>query len=307
MSFPTLRLGSFGDAVRSLQTALNLWKPSKLPPLSVDGQFGSRTDNKVREFQGGNQLVPDGVAGPLTWAQLEPLVKQIASVLPKADDEQLGARIVAAAEAALMTLGWRESDTPSIGNPRIAAALCAGEANGVHYRQGGLALQQIMMIAEVGGAYSGRCATISSDAQAWWQKQTMEGTAWRNTNDLCAWCGIFCIYIYRCAGVNVPGGWSRHSNNVWSGAVFKRSTSAKDVKRGSIGVVDGNGGRNHHFIVTENTGGELLSIDGNAFGPNANDYSKGCKSVIARNRYTYATLRAEGAYFLFPVSQITGS
>jgi Putative peptidoglycan binding domain len=304
IALPTLRTGSYGEVVKTLQSALNLWPRSKLPPLATDGQFGSRTNSKVREFQSGNQLASDGVVGPLTWAQLEPLVKQIASVLPKADDEALGLRVVAAAEAALATLGWRESDTPSTANPRIAAALCAGDVGGMRMRQGGLALQQIMMIAEVGGMYPSRCPTITTDAEAWWQKQTKEGTDWRNAHDLCAWCGIFCIYVYRCAGINVPGGWSGHAKNVWSEAVFRRSASAKDVKRGSIGVVDGNGGRNHHFIVTENKDSELLSIDGNAFGPTAGDYSKGCKSVIARNRYSYEQLKKEGAYFLYPVAQI---
>ena len=46
----------------------------------------------------------------------------------------------------------------------------------------------------------------------------------------------------------------------------------------------------------------MESIDGNAFGPDANDKSKGNKSVIARNAYTYGQLQQETAYFLAPVS-----
>lgn len=301
-SLPTLRMGSMGEAVRTLQTALNAWPRSKQPPLATDANFGPKTGNKVREFQSASQLVPDAVVGPLTWAQLAPLVEQIKQIVPMpGDDAGVGARIVMAAEGALSALGWLETDVPSTAVPRIAAALCAGEVGGVRMRQGGVALQQIMMIAEVAGGAPGRCPTISKEAQGWWQVETKEGTAWRNGNDLPAWCGIFCIYVYRCAGINVPGGWSNHSKNVWDGKVFRRSVDPKQVLPGAIGVVDGNGGRNHHFIVTSNSGNTLYSIDGNAFGPNANDKSKGVKSVIARNSYSYAQLKKEGAYFLFPV------
>jgi|GEM_PF-2701129 len=301
---PTLSMGSFGDTVRLLQGALNLWPQSRQPALSTDGSFGPKTGTKVREFQTASRLSSDGVVGPLTWAQLEPLVQQILKTvpLPTGDDVALGARIVACAETALAVLGWRESDTPSPDNPRIAAAMCAGTVGGQRLRQGGISLQQILMIAQVSGGYLSRCLTITPEAEAWWQKQTAEGTAWRNNNDLCAWCGIFCIYIYRCAGINVPGGWSNHNKNVWNETVFRRSGSPKNALPGSIAVIDGNGGRNHHFIVTENTGSSLSSIDGNSFGTIAGDYSKGCKSVIARNSYSYAQLKKEGVYFLFPAA-----
>ncbi len=301
-ALPMLRLGSIGDSVRMLQGALNVWPRSALPPLKTDGNFGPKTDGKVREFQSGNQLASDGVVGPWTWAQLEPLIAAITQTVPlPKDDPALGERIKQVAEYALGMAGWRESDTPSPANPRIAAALCAGNLAGVRARQGGAALQQMMMIAEVGGSVPGRCPTITADAERWWQNQTKAGTDWRNNNDLPAWCGIFCIYVYRCAGINVPGGWSQHKQNVNGGKVYRIGVNPKNVLPGTIGVVDGYGGRNHHFIVTANTDSVLYSIDGNSFGPNANDKSQGVKSVIARNSYTYGQLKAEKAYFLFPV------
>ncbi len=52
-SLPTLRMGSMGEAVRTLQTALNAWPRSKQPPLVTDANFGPKTGNKVREFQSG--------------------------------------------------------------------------------------------------------------------------------------------------------------------------------------------------------------------------------------------------------------
>lgn len=57
----TLRLGSAGDDVASLQRALNL-KP--------DGVFGPLTEAGVRDFQRKAGLAVDGVAGPQTLAKL---------------------------------------------------------------------------------------------------------------------------------------------------------------------------------------------------------------------------------------------
>lgn len=66
----TLRMGSRGPEVRTLQTLLNrAMRPS--PNLVVDGIFGQRTYNAVVAFQRQQGLVADGIVGPLTWAALE--------------------------------------------------------------------------------------------------------------------------------------------------------------------------------------------------------------------------------------------
>lgn len=57
----TLKKGSRGDNVRTLQKALN---------LIADGIFGALTDEAVREFQKSNGLQVDGVVGKNTWAKL---------------------------------------------------------------------------------------------------------------------------------------------------------------------------------------------------------------------------------------------
>jgi hypothetical protein len=65
-----LRKGSMGSAVRELQQKLN--QGLKLvPPLVVDGIFGSKTDAAVRAFQLRAKLVVDGVVGPKTRAALD--------------------------------------------------------------------------------------------------------------------------------------------------------------------------------------------------------------------------------------------
>ena len=62
---PTIRRGARGEVVRELQRLLH---------TKVDGIFGPNTEAKLRAFQRAAEvdpkLVPDGIAGPKTWAAL---------------------------------------------------------------------------------------------------------------------------------------------------------------------------------------------------------------------------------------------
>lgn len=58
---PTLRRGSKGQEVRTLQELLK---------IKVDGDFGRKTEQAVRTFQAGSGLKVDGKVGKLTWAAL---------------------------------------------------------------------------------------------------------------------------------------------------------------------------------------------------------------------------------------------
>ena len=313
---PTLSFGSYGETVRLLQGALNAWPKSKQPPLSVDGAFGPKTNNKVREFQGGSNLAADGVVGPLTWAQLEPLIKAIKAAYPIPGDEAAaGERIAAGAEAAHLALGWTRNDVYSPANQHIAAAKCADSNSPGRPRQGAMALAQIFAIAEVPGAFQSRIPRISQEAVGKWQQQTVEGTVWRNGNDLCAWCGIFTVYILRSVGFTIPGGWGSQKQYVkeaqdafnkktGDGSVYRLFTDPKQAFRGCIGVVKPTTS-NHHFIVTDNKDGVVSSIDGNFSGFGIDPDPKmhwDCKSIIGRTTYTHQTLRDGAAYFLFPAA-----
>jgi peptidoglycan hydrolase-like protein with peptidoglycan-binding domain len=300
---PMLSLGSFGDAVKTLQGSLNLWPQRMYQLLAVDGAFGKKTDTAVRQFQGGNALSQDGYVGPQTWAALKPLIDALLASLPvPANDLAAGEQIATVAETAYGMFGWSGGSVkPNPFSAQIAAAICAAPTDPTRPRQGGVSLLQIFQLAGAPGNYVSRCLTITQAAVAKWQEVSAEATAWRNNNDLPAWCGIFCYYIYRCAGINL-GGWVSHKTNVSSGKL-RKILSPADAFRGCIGVEDGvrPGGRNHHFLVMNNNkDGVISSIDGNSFGPVNGDFSTGLKSVIARKTYTYSTLKSNSAYFLFP-------
>lgn len=66
-SKPTLRQGSRGESVKQLQRSLN----GTGAKLSVDGIFGSRTLEAVRQFQKAQGITVDGIVGKNTWAKLE--------------------------------------------------------------------------------------------------------------------------------------------------------------------------------------------------------------------------------------------
>lgn len=62
-NYPTIRTGSRSNFVYLLQFLLVQNGYS----LTVDGVFGSRTANAVRNFQIANNLASDGIVGPNTW------------------------------------------------------------------------------------------------------------------------------------------------------------------------------------------------------------------------------------------------
>jgi len=65
----TIRLGSRGPSVELLQLALTR---AGYNPGGIDGVFGPLTQAALIRYQRDYGLIPDGVAGPLTWARIRP-------------------------------------------------------------------------------------------------------------------------------------------------------------------------------------------------------------------------------------------
>lgn len=61
--------GDKGSEVKELQEMLN--NAGAKPKLKVDGSFGSKTEDAVKDFQNANGLKPDGIAGQNTHRVLE--------------------------------------------------------------------------------------------------------------------------------------------------------------------------------------------------------------------------------------------
>ena len=64
---PTIKKGSSGDAVRMAQQILTDYG---YDPGPVDGDFGTKTEQAVKQFQTDFGLTVDGIVGPKTWAML---------------------------------------------------------------------------------------------------------------------------------------------------------------------------------------------------------------------------------------------
>lgn len=66
MAYSTIQYGSSGSEVKKLQEELN----KKGYKLDVDGQFGSKTQSAVKDYQKKNGLSVDGIVGKNTWGSL---------------------------------------------------------------------------------------------------------------------------------------------------------------------------------------------------------------------------------------------
>lgn len=67
-------IGASGDSVRFIQSYMNRIgvKSGSWAPVTVDGQFGSKTQQMVYQFQAKYGLKVDGVVGSVTWSKMIP-------------------------------------------------------------------------------------------------------------------------------------------------------------------------------------------------------------------------------------------
>lgn len=69
VNIPTLRTGSKGSVVKSLQILL-IGRGFSCGSCGADGDFGNGTMTAVKNYQKNNGLTADGVVGPATWNKL---------------------------------------------------------------------------------------------------------------------------------------------------------------------------------------------------------------------------------------------
>lgn len=86
-----LRLGSSGNAVRTLQSNLNTVMNSG---LVVDGQFGSHTDTALRSFQSKYGLQVDGIYGPNSAAMMKAALAGKTTPIPPQPKPPTGTLVV---------------------------------------------------------------------------------------------------------------------------------------------------------------------------------------------------------------------
>ena len=69
ISFPTIRKGDTGTAVKVLQLALVAYEYN-IGKYGADGEFGFDTENAVKRFQKNSEIEVDGIVGEDTWNKL---------------------------------------------------------------------------------------------------------------------------------------------------------------------------------------------------------------------------------------------
>ncbi len=239
--------------------------PSIQPRLVVDGDFGARTLGRVKEFQGQKQLVPDGIVGPNTHAALQALyqlVEQLGLPTPPGEKAARDSVVNIARMAALM-MGFPENGPtpPDPLSERIASRLGLGtpiNPQGDQLRQGGKALAVIY--AKAGHPFAPHCPTIPKEHIDFF-RNTPNAPAEQKNARLPDWCGIFCLYVYRTAGLKLSP-WPLRILS--KDPEFQAVTRLQDVKPGDLCMVSPFGGRNHHFLVADFVGQTIHSVDGNA-------------------------------------------
>ncbi|MFC3074908.1 N-acetylmuramoyl-L-alanine amidase [Shinella pollutisoli] len=90
-----LKRGSKGATVKELQRLLNL--AGAAPPLSIDGDFGGKTDAAVRAIQSRLGLVVDGLVGQQTTTALKRATTPVTSGRPEPDKSAMAGAVPAAA------------------------------------------------------------------------------------------------------------------------------------------------------------------------------------------------------------------
>lgn len=234
-----LRIGSRGSDVAEIQAALNQL-PSTQAHLAADGIFGSKTSGRIREFQRQNRLAVDGIFGPNSFAMLLKLVATILGTPPGGPPDNKLATRKATIQAAERLVGKVDFTQMVQGRPKGIDIV-----RDIFKDAAGVALTDANFIDPMTHA---------------WTPQPFVGGKKKS------WCGIFCVYCYRKAGlkalkwnINIGAPTGPIRLNTWS------PQFAQNIKLADMGAV---ATQQHHFLIKKvessnaHTPG-LETIDGN--------------------------------------------
>ncbi|MEW7974942.1 MAG: peptidoglycan-binding domain-containing protein [Candidatus Thiodiazotropha endolucinida] len=233
-----IKYGSRGDDVIRVQQYLNKAVSAK-PELVTDGIFGAKSAARTQQFQRDNHLVADGIVGPNTWAQLIALLKNLLGVPPvdKTKHAEMRKRVLSEAGKLVGKVDFSQ--------------LIGGRPKGIDI---------VKTIFKEAANVTLQDANFKDPHSKVWSPQPFVGGKKKS------WCGIFCVYCYRKAGlktirwdiaVGAPRG--NIGLNTWS------PQFVQNIKLADIGAV---ATRQHHFLIEKVDSGNpfkprLNTIDGN--------------------------------------------
>lgn len=125
---PLLRVGSRGQAVTDLQ---NMLAAEGLYTYTIDGIYGSRTAQAVRQYQQKNGLQVDGIVGPETWGRLNQPVKESKPINENKKEEKKGTSKQSEHAPAVVKLGSRGAAVTELQNLLNAAGVFPYAVDGI--------------------------------------------------------------------------------------------------------------------------------------------------------------------------------
>lgn len=236
----TLRLGSTGADVQTLQTGLNLL-PSELLQLAVDGIFGPKTFERVKEYQALARIAVDGVVGPQTWNALQFVLGALGRIVTV---NRLRDQVVSVAK--------KEAEGPGLAvHAKAPGAFDSNKRK--HFRAGHTRLLEYFRKAAPDPSNFGK-TIFNEEAICYLEKPNQLAPCPH-------WCGIFAVWAHKAA--NIPVGAWKLGGGISSVQGFHVTTVPK---KGDVGYV---GGQYQHMVLVEriySVGSQIMvaTIEGNS-------------------------------------------
>lgn len=137
---PKLEYGAHGDSVLEAQAKLNALLPTATPPLALDGKYGAKSVQRVKQLQQSRGLVADGIVGAKTWAVLDGTLPPKPTGAPTgpanpthaATRVKLGAKLVCSCGSQTSRIMFSVADGRTIANVRDLPMLPFGKCHSLH-------------------------------------------------------------------------------------------------------------------------------------------------------------------------------